>query len=117
MVFIGNMSLSNGQTLYLGFAVGQAINTSPVADTVTVVASGTHTQTDFSVATDAILTDFITDDTAGAMELFNVTDGRRTGLTIETTAKYATTVVNRQVPRIGFRKGKVYRWLMTVAGA
>lgn len=117
MVFIGNMSLSNGQSIYLGFATPQPINTSPIADTTCVVASGTHTQTDFSVSTDAVLVDFITDNTAGAMELYNVTDGRRTGLTVETTAKFATTVVNRQVPRIGFRAGKVYRWMMTVAGA
>lgn len=116
-VYTGQLVLSNGQMIHICFAANQAVNTAVVADTNVPVVSGTHTQTDFSVASDAVLVDFTTDETAGTMELYNVTDGRATGLQLLTTAKYASSVATRPVPRIGFRAGKTYRWIMKVAGA
>lgn len=115
--YTGQISLSNGQTIFWADASSQAVNTACVADVNIPVVSGTHTQTDFTVASDCIITDITTDQTAGTKEIYNVTLGRRSGNLFQTTAKYATSVASRAVPRIGLRRGYTYRLIQVVAGA
>lgn len=109
-------SWSNGKTLHLYIAANQPVGVGLPAAWNT--APGATSQSDFSTDSDCILTDVVTGEISGNMELINVTQGRATGLKLGpiTVARYAATVPTRQVPRIGIRKGQIYRWVFDVIG-
>ena len=69
----------------------------------------------FYVSQDCLVTDFVTTQTAGVMELWS--NGAATGYTIETTADFAVATVNRPFVPFRLRRGVPYQWKQIVAGA
>ena len=112
-----NLVFSNGQTLSVYQAASQAVNSSPV-NTFEGVAAATTVTTDFSPASDCCLKDVTVGAalTAGGIEFYSVTDGRRSGKGINNLQDYLNTNTTRSPPKICLRKGKAYRFIQTVAG-
>lgn len=109
-------SYSNGKMLHLYIAANQPVGVGLPA--MWNSAPAATTQSDFSVDAPCFLTDVISNEVSGNMELINVTESRATGLKLGpiTVARYAATVPTRQVPRIGLRPGYIYRWIFDVVG-
>ena len=108
------LRLSNGQTLNVLQAAGQAVGTSPAVNLEGTAVAGNSS--DFMVKSNcSILDEIATTSATGQMEVYNVTKGIRTGRFIDCiAANYAVTVPNRSIPRIGFQAGQVYRFIQTV---
>lgn len=109
--------LSNGQTISVYQAASQAVNTSPVCS-MTGAASSATTTTDFSVMSDCYVSDIIVTAalTAGGIEVYTVSDSNRTQRGWSNLETFLATNTTRKPARIGFRKGKIYRFIQTVAG-
>ena len=112
-----NIVLSNGQTLSVWQLSSQAVNTSPAATFLGAAATTTLT-TDFSPMSDCVISDVVVAAalTAGGFEVYNVSDGVRSGRGINNLEAYLNTNTTRNPPRIGFRADKIYRLVQTVAG-
>lgn len=109
--------LSNGQTISVYQAASAAVNSNPVVNTQGVADVNTKT-TDFSVMSTAQVVDIIVPAgfTAGGIEVYNVTFGRRTQLgwfNLETFTSQNTT---RNPAHLIFRRGLIYRFIQTVQG-
>jgi len=111
------IALSNGQAISVYQAASQAVNTSPVV-TMVGVASSTTTTTDFAVSETAYVTDIVvtTALTAGGIEVYNVTDSRRSGKGWNDLETYLNTNTTRKPIALKFIKGKTYRFIQSVAG-
>lgn len=112
-----DLILANGQTLSVWQLANQAVNSSPGC-TFNGAAAATTLTTDFSPDSDTYLKDVVVSSalTAGGIEVINVTKGVRSGRGINNLEVYLATNTTRQPPRIGFRKGQIYRLIQTVAG-
>lgn len=109
--------LSNGQTISVYQASGQAVNTNPVVN-MNGIASNTTTTTDFSVQSRACVTDIVVTSglTAGGIEIYNVTTGTRTQRGYNNLETFTITNTTRNPAVICFRPGYIYRFIQTVAG-
>jgi hypothetical protein len=112
-----DLIMSNGQTLSVWQLANQAVNSSPGC-TFQGAAAATTITTDWSPNSDCYLTDCVVPAalTAGGIEFYNVTRGERTNKGINNLETYLNTNTTRSPPKIGFRKGLVYRLIQTVAG-
>ena len=115
--YTGQLRLSNGQIVTCCFASSVAVGVYLPVDTNG--AAGTASPTFFWVASQCDLVDLTTDETAGLAEF--ISDGRRTGKMITTTATYAATNAGRPTGReaygVTFVPGRNYQLIMNVAGA
>lgn len=112
-----DLTLSNGQTISIWQLASQAVNSSP-ACTLQGAAAATTLTTDFGVQSDACVVDIVVPATltAGGIEVFNVTTGRRTNLGWNNLETFLNTNTTRRPARVCFKKGNTYRFLQTVAG-
>ena len=112
-----NIILTNGQTVSVYQASGQAINTNPVV-TMQGTASVANVTTDFSVMSDCYIQDVVVSTvlSAGGVEVYNVSRGQRSIMGVSNLETYTTNNTTRNPPRIGFRAGQVYRFIQTTAG-
>ena len=112
-----NIILTNGQTVSVYQASGQAINTNPVV-TMQGTASVANVTTDFSVMSDCYIQDIVVSTalSAGGVEVYNVSRGQRSNMGVSNLEVYNINNTTRNPPRIGFRAGQVYRFIQTTAG-
>lgn len=109
--------LSNGQSVTCYYGSSQAVGSDIAVDATGGIADVNTTTRAFQVKSPAQIRDFVTDQTAGAMEIINQTKGQATGVIIRTTAQYAVSVANRPVPPAILQPGNWYSFRMRVAGA
>jgi hypothetical protein len=111
------IKFSNGQVLSVYQASGQAVNTNPVC-TFLGVASASTTTVDFTPTSDCALSDIIVSSalTAGGIEFYNVTRGRRSERGDNHLETYLITNTTRRPPAIVLKGGQTYRLIQTVAG-
>lgn len=107
----------SGQTLSVYQAASQAVNSSPVC-TFEGAAASTTVTTDFSPSRNCCISDVTVAAalTAGGIELYNVTQGRRTGRGIANLQDFLNTNTTRRPPRICLKAGNTYRLIQTIAG-
>jgi pyruvate dehydrogenase complex dehydrogenase (E1) component len=109
--------LSNGQTISVYQAANQAVNTNPVVSMLGA-AGPTVTTTDFSVQQPAYVVDVVVPATltAGGVEVFNVTESRRTQRGWNNLETFQSTNTTRRPAVVMFRPGYIYRFVQTVTG-
>lgn len=109
--------LSNGQTLSVYQAAGQALNSVLNVGTISLPDANSKI-TDFGVMSDAFIFDIIVPDslTAGGFEIYDVTAGARTSMGVNNLEVFTKNNMSRRVPPLGFRAGRTYRLLQSVAG-
>jgi len=108
----GTFKTSHGQRISVHYPTN-------AAGFLPVMTDGTNAgatdQKIFYVSKDCIVTDFVTTETAGVMELW--ANGAATGYTIETTADFAVGTNNRPFVPFRLRRGVPYQFKQIVAGA
>lgn len=111
------LKFSNGQVLSVYQAANQAVNTNPVC-TFQGVASAATLTIDFSPAATTTLIDIVVPAalTAGGIEFYNVTKGRRSERGENHLEAYLTTNTTRRPAPITLVAGNTYRLIQTVAG-
>jgi len=111
------LKFSNGQVLSVYQTASQAVNTNPACTFQGVAGSGTTTY-DFSPATTTTLVDIVVTSalTAGGIEFYNVTRGRRSERGENHLEAYLTSNTTRKPPAITLQAGNTYRLIQTVAG-
>jgi hypothetical protein len=111
------ITFSNGQVLSVYQASSQAVNSNPV-NTFQGAAAVTTVTTDFSPQTDCYILDILVPAalTAGGVEFYNVTQGKRTERGESNLEGYLSTNTTRTPPKIGLKRGNTYRLIQTVAG-
>jgi hypothetical protein len=116
MAGLVDIYLSNGQIMKV-FAT--ALTAGVNAQTNLEGAAVATSSNEFSVRSDCCVKDIIVDaGTAGQMEIYNVDKSQRGGKFIDLiAATYIVTNPARPIPKICFRAGTLYRWIMTVTQA
>ena len=111
------ITLSNGQSISCYQPAG-AVEGTPIRVNMMGKATVTTVTYTFGTATDCYLFDIIVDSTltAGGFEIFDVTGGARTSVGVPNLEAYTLGNNSRRCPPLGFRAGRTYQLLQSVAG-
>lgn len=114
------LTMSDGSTLSVYISTSAAIGVIPNVNQIGV--AGTTTPTEFMFPRDVEIRDQVNTVgtaggvSAGIIEVYNIREGRKSSkfLELETTG-HAATVNSRNVPKIKFRGGVPYRFVVSTA--
>jgi hypothetical protein len=111
------IDFSNGQHLSIYSGASQAVNSYSVCS-LTGTASSATTTYDFTLLSDATITDILcTVSVSGQIEFQNMNTQERGGRIMTSVTTYVITNVNRIIPRIKLKGGVPYRIVQTVIQA